>query len=245
MAMVAMVVIPVLLAILAGAVAPARASSLPSFGKVPGAPTTVTVEGVDAAIDVSWTAPGSSGGSPVTGYIVRANSGGAVGSCRTRATSCTISGLTDGLAYSVTARARNAAGWSHHSAAVSAVPSAQQNCAFIGPYGNLQGCTLANVNLQHASLQHANLSNANLSGADLSYANLGNANLGAAALETTNLTGTDLVGADLAGAFLGFANLSGAAMFEADLSGVVWITTTCPDGSNSDSDGGTCIGHGI
>jgi uncharacterized protein YjbI with pentapeptide repeats len=68
---------------------------------------------------------------------------------------------------------------------------------------------------------------------------------GAVALETTNLTGADLVGADLAGAFLGFANLSGAALYGANVTGVAWIATTCPDGTNSDSDGGTCIGHGI
>ena len=108
------------------------------------------------------------------------------------ATSCTISGLTDGLGYSVPTRIRNAAGWSHHSPAESAVRSAQHNCALIGPHGSLQVCTLPNANL--------------------TFANLVNANLGAAALETTNLTDADLVGAELAGAFLGFANLSGAVM---------------------------------
>jgi hypothetical protein len=235
----------VLLAVQAGAITPAGASGRPSTGKVPGGPTTVTAIGVDAAIDVSWTAPKSSGGSPVTGYLVRARSSGVVRSCHTNTTSCTISGLTDGLTYSVRARARTAAGWSHPSAAVIAEPSTQQNCAFVGPYGNLQGCTLANLNLISADLSNADLSNANLSGANLSYADLSNANLGAAALETTNLSGADLVGADLAGAFLGFANLSGAALYGADLTGVTWITTICPDGTNSDSDGGTCIGHGI
>jgi hypothetical protein len=31
--------------------------------------------------------------------------------------------------------------------------------------------------------------------------------------------------------------------FYANLSGVTWINTTCPDGTNSDSDGFTCDGH--
>jgi hypothetical protein len=235
----------VLLAVQAGAITPAGGAGRASTGKVPGPPRAVTAIGIDAAIDVSWIAPGSSGGSPITGYLVRASSGSVVRSCRTTTTSCTISALTNGVSYSVTARARNAAGWSHPSVAVNAVPSTtQQNCAVIGPYANLQGCNLTNKNLTSANLSHANLSNANLSGAALTYADLSYANLSSAALETTNLVGADLVGADLAGAFLGFANLSGAALYGADLMGVTWINTTCPDGTNSDSHGGTCIGHG-
>jgi len=236
----------VLLAVQAGAITPAGGAGRASTAKLPGPPRAVTATGIDAAIDVSWIAPGSNGGSPITGYRVRASSGSVVRSCRTTTTSCTISGLTNGVSYSVTARARNAAGWSHPSVAVNAEPSStQQNCAVVGPYANLQGCNLTNKNLTSANLSHANLSNANLSGAALTYADLSYANLSSAALESTNLVGADLVGADLAGAFLGFANLSGAALYGADLMGVTWINTTCPDGTNSDSDGGTCIGHGI
>ncbi len=43
--------------------------------------------------------------------------------------------------------------------------------------------------------------------------------------------GSDFTGADLAG-----ANFSSTT-----LSGVTWDNTTCPDGTNSDSDGGTCV----
>ena len=37
------------------------------------------------------------------------------------------------------------------------------------------------------------------------------------------------------GADLGYANLTGA-----NLDGVRWINTTCPDGTNSDDNGNTC-----
>jgi len=236
----------VLLTVQAGTITPAGGSGRASTGTVPGPPRAVTATGVDAAINVSWIVPGSSGSSPITGYLVRARSGTVIRSCRTSTMSCTISGLTNGVSYSVTARARNAAGWSHPSMAVNAVPSTTQaNCAAIGPNANLQGCNLTNKNLSGANLSGANLSGANLSGANLSGADLNYANLSSAALETTNLVGAVLVGADLAGAFLGFANLSGAALHGANLAGVTWITTTCPDGTNSDSDGGTCIGHGV
>jgi uncharacterized protein YjbI with pentapeptide repeats len=39
------------------------------------------------------------------------------------------------------------------------------------------------------------------------------------------------------------ANLSGANLNSATLTGVKWNNTTCPDGTNSNADAGTCIGH--
>ena len=93
---------------------------------------------------------------------------------------------------------------------------------------SLAGCNLHGLNLTGAKLSGANLSNANLNGA--------------------NLTGADLSGADLAGANLNGADLSGADLSGADVAGanfnkVTWSDTTCPDGTNSDTDGGTCAGH--
>ena len=73
------------------------------------------------------------------------------------------------------------------------------------------------------------------------------------ATEHRKLTGTGedyavrqrawLVNANLSGAKLNFANLTGAATTGASFTGVSWVQTTCPDGTNSSSDGGTCIGH--
>lgn len=51
-------------------------------------------------------------------------------------------------------------------------------------------------------------------------------------------------GADLTGANLTFANLTGAIVGVPTLTGVVWSHTIFPDGTFSDSDGGTCVGHG-
>jgi hypothetical protein len=69
-----------------------------------------------------------------------------------------------------------------------------------------------------------------------------------------NLSGLNLAGADLAGADLVGANFNKANLVGADLAGatvtattnfnkVTWSDTTCPDGTNSNADGGTCIGH--
>jgi len=85
---------------------------------------------------------------------------------------------------------------------------------------NLLRAQLENARLIGASMQGVNLNDADLAGAQLMFANLADANLHAA-----DLSGADLNGADLVGA---------------DLRGVVWSNTTCPDGTNSDADGGAC-----
>ena len=67
-------------------------------------------------------------------------------------------------------------------------------------------------------------------------------------LSGDNLTGVDLHGADLsnanfAGANLTGANLDGAKVSGADFTGATWSGTTCPDGTNSGNDGGTCANN--
>ena len=56
-----------------------------------------------------------------------------------------------------------------------------------------------------------------------------------------SLSDVDLTDADLGGAFLTDANLDGANLDGADLTNVTWNNTTCPDATNSDNDGGTCL----
>ena len=41
-------------------------------------------------------------------------------------------------------------------------------------------------------------------------------------------------------AILSYANLNAADLSNADLTGVNWYYTTCPDGTNSDDNGNTC-----
>jgi uncharacterized protein YjbI with pentapeptide repeats len=69
------------------------------------------------------------------------------------------------------------------------------------------------------------------------------ANLTNADFYGANLAGTDLADANLSGANLTYANLTDANLSSANLSSVLWSYTTCPDGTNSNNDGGTCVNN--
>jgi virginiamycin B lyase len=110
---------------------------------------------------------------------------------------------------------------------------------------NLKGLNSPNIVLVGASLQgdnllRAQLENARLIGASMQDVNLNGAHLQNAFLDGASLEGANLHGADLSGADLSRADLTGANLHGATLTGAKWSNTTCPDGSNSDSSGGTC-----
>jgi uncharacterized protein YjbI with pentapeptide repeats len=89
-------------------------------------------------------------------------------------------------------------------------------------------------------LTGANLSNSNyIGGSNFTNANMTNANLSHSNLKAANFSGVNLTGANVAG-----SNLKGATGLKtATITGVIWSKTTCPDGTLSNNDGGSCAGH--
>jgi hypothetical protein len=90
----------------------AASSNVAIPATAPSAPTITSVTPGVNQLTVSWTAPTSTGGTPIASYRVTARSGGAFCHVPGRLTSCRIAGLTAGAVYSFTMTATNAAGTS-------------------------------------------------------------------------------------------------------------------------------------
>ena len=86
----------------------------------PGAPSLTSAVGGNGKVTLTWTPPTNDGGSAVTGYLAEASPTG--GYCFVSATTCTISGLTNGETYTFTVKASNDVGLGAASNALSATP---------------------------------------------------------------------------------------------------------------------------
>jgi len=99
------------------------AASTPSIAAtpmgLPGAPTAASAVAGDTTTQISFTAPANNGGSAITSYTVTSNPGGLTATGA--ASPITITGLTNGTAYSFTVTATNAVGTGPASAPSNAV----------------------------------------------------------------------------------------------------------------------------
>ncbi|MDD0812379.1 fibronectin type III domain-containing protein [Curvibacter sp. RS43] len=107
---------------------------------VPGAPAAPTATAGDTTASVSFTAPGSNGGAAITGYTVTVVEIGAtfVGA----SSPISVTGLTNGTAYTFTVKATNSVGTGTASAASTVVtPKAAQTITFNNPGSQNFGTT--------------------------------------------------------------------------------------------------------
>ena len=99
-----------------GAGTPSAPSNPVTPVTVPGVPAIQTVAPGNSSATVTWTAPSSDGGSPVTGYTVVATDtttpadGGESCTWTTGPLTCTVNGLTNGDSYTFVVSATNAVG---------------------------------------------------------------------------------------------------------------------------------------
>ena len=112
--------------------APTVSRAFTVIATVPGAPTAATATSGDTQATVAFAAPASTGGASIVGYTVTASPGGATGSGAS--SPITVTGLTNGVAYTFTVTATNSAGTGSASAASNSVtPKASQTITFINP----------------------------------------------------------------------------------------------------------------
>jgi uncharacterized protein YhjY with autotransporter beta-barrel domain len=90
------------------AAAPTVTQSFSVNAVVPAAPTIGTASASNAQASVAFSAPAFDGGAAISGYTATSNPGGVTGTCA--ASPCTVSGLTNGTAYTFTVTATNSAG---------------------------------------------------------------------------------------------------------------------------------------
>ena len=239
------------------AVSPASART-PRIKK-PGAPTGVSAVPISGGAVVSWSAPSTDGGSPITGYSATASHGGE--SCSTTgALTCTVTGLINSRHYEIRVRAGNIVGFGR-AAKVRVTPSA---CGLPGPNADLGGCNLTGVDLSGVDLSNANLADATLTNANLTNTNLSGALLQgvvsggivgvpsslpspwslvdgyligpSADLRNADLSGATLTNADLSVANFGKADLTNADLSGANLSYASFYETTLTDANLSGAD---------
>ena len=105
------------------------ASSTPvAPATVPGSPTAVTPTPGNTQVALSWTAPASNGGSPITDYVIQYRTGAnpfatfADGVSTT--TGATVTGLTNGVSYDFQVSAVNSVGTGLPSTTASSTPVA-------------------------------------------------------------------------------------------------------------------------
>jgi fibronectin type III domain protein/IPT/TIG domain-containing protein/List-Bact-rpt repeat protein len=94
----------------AGTGAPSAPSNAVTPVTTPGVPTSVTARAGNGSATVAWHAPASDGGTAITGYTVAASPGGATTAADAKATNVVVKHLRNGVAYTFTVSARNAAG---------------------------------------------------------------------------------------------------------------------------------------
>jgi large repetitive protein len=107
---------------------------------VPADVTNLIVIPSSEKVDISWSSPITNGGSVITAYDVVITQSGAVvpaTQCETTQNSCSVDGLTNGEAVTVTVKARNSVGTSANFAQASATPDLLSdpvtNLAFTSP----------------------------------------------------------------------------------------------------------------
>nr|WP_259578709.1 Ig-like domain-containing protein [Shewanella baltica] len=99
---------------------------------VPGAPTAASATAGDTQASVTFSAPIFTGGAAITGYTATSNPGGFTGT--SASSPLTVTGLTNGVAYTFTVTATNSVGTGAASAATSSTtPKAIQIITFADP----------------------------------------------------------------------------------------------------------------
>jgi len=112
---------------------PASSPSSPvTPATIPGAPLNVTAKSGNAQATVSFNAPASNGGSPITSYTVTCSPGGKIASGKV--SPITVNGLSNGTSYTFTVKATNKVGTGPASSPSNSVTPTAPSSGFSGTW---------------------------------------------------------------------------------------------------------------
>jgi hypothetical protein len=97
--------------------------NVPAITSAPGAPTLTSATAGNGTAAIAFTAPTSTGGLAISGYTATCAASGSTKSATGTSSPITVSGLTNGTAYSCSVTATNSAGTSAASSSASVTPS--------------------------------------------------------------------------------------------------------------------------
>lgn len=130
------------------------------------------------------------------------------------------------------------------------LPFSCSYCVLYPVADKFKGKDLSNAMITRSEFQGADISGINFTGAVMSNVNFANANLTGANFTNAgnypgwNFAGVDFENANLTNVNFTDTNLQGARnLSTATITGAIWKNTKCPDGTNSDENGNTCVGH--
>jgi len=98
---------------------------------------------------------------------------------------------------------------------------------------DLTGNVFAYLDLHSINFSGSNANASNFRGADMRGANF----------TGTDMSATDVSDAEMSGQAFSGTNFSSANFTGANISSVTWSNVTCPDNTNSNDNGNTCVGH--
>ncbi len=206
-----------------------------TVASVAGAPTALAASAGAAQVALSWTAPASNGGSPISDYFIEykptaGSTWSAFSHTASTTTAITVTGLTNGTSYDFRVSAVNGVGTGGASSVASATPTAGGTPHLTVNGGNNQTATSGSAVATAPSVKATDANNNPVSGLSVTFAIASGGGSVSGGSATTDASGIATVGSWTLGTTAGANSLtvsaSGYASTTVNATGLVGVAST-------------------